>query len=69
MKEKKHIQKKNVLVLGDVMLDCYYYGKVERISPEAPIPVFLKGDTKYVLGGGANVVSNLLAANQDVYLC
>ena len=69
MKEKKHIQKKNVLVLGDVMLDCYYYGKVERISPEAPIPVFLKGDTKYVLGGGANVVSNLVAANQDVYLC
>lgn len=68
MDAKLSILKKNILVLGDVMLDCYYCGKVKRISPEAPVPIFLKDDVKYVLGGAANVVSNLLAANQNVFL-
>lgn len=68
LNKRIHIKKKNILVVGDVMLDCYYSGCVKRISPEAPVPVFVKGDTKYVLGGAANVVANLGAADQQVYL-
>lgn len=48
-----------VLVLGDVMLDRYYYGDVKRISPEAPVPVALINDEKTTLGGAANVALNL----------
>lgn len=48
-----------VLVLGDVMLDRYYYGDVQRISPEAPVPVALINDEKTTLGGAANVALNL----------
>lgn len=54
----------NVLVIGDVMLDIYYYGEVNRISPEAPVPVFRKKKERCVLGGAANVVANLVAAGQ-----
>ena len=68
MQNKLNLQKKNILVLGDVMIDCYYYGKIKRVSPEAPVPVFLKGETKFILGGAANVAANLVAANQKVYL-
>ena len=62
----ERIQTKNVLVIGDVMLDKYYFGEVKRISPEAPVPVFKKISEKSVLGGAANVASNLIAANQKV---
>ena len=48
-----------MLVVGDVMLDKYYYGEVTRISPEAPVPVTRVTDTKETLGGAANVVHNL----------
>lgn len=41
-----------VLIVGDIMLDRYIYGAVERISPEAPVPV-LKYDSKTVMPGGA----------------
>lgn len=50
-----------VLCMGDVMLDHFLYGKVERISPEAPVPVFQRGSEKTMLGGAGNVVSNLHA--------
>lgn len=49
----------HVLVVGDVMLDRYFYGSVERISPEAPVPVVLINSQKDKLGGAANVVHNL----------
>lgn len=50
----------NVLVVGDVILDEYIYGKVERISPEAPVPVFdYSGLTEQKLGGAANVAANI----------
>ncbi|MCZ4053265.1 D-glycero-beta-D-manno-heptose-7-phosphate kinase [Oxalobacter sp. OxGP1] len=50
-----------VLVIGDIMLDIYMYGDVERISPEAPVPIF-KFHHKYeMLGGAGNVVANLAA--------
>ena len=47
------------LVVGDVMLDKYYYGEVTRISPEAPVPITHVLETKETLGGAANVAHNL----------
>ena len=51
----------NVLVIGDVILDHYTFGEVERISPEAPIPIVHKKSEKFTLGGAANVANNLAA--------
>lgn len=48
------------------MLDMYYYGEVERISPEAPVPVLKKKIERSLPGGAANVAANLAAAGQDV---
>jgi D-beta-D-heptose 7-phosphate kinase/D-beta-D-heptose 1-phosphate adenosyltransferase len=50
-----------VLCIGDVMLDRFVYGAVERISPEAPIPVLLVEREKHMLGGAGNVVANIAA--------
>ena len=47
--------KARVLVVGDVMLDRYWYGDASRISPEAPVPVLLFREEEYRLGGAANV--------------
>ncbi len=52
---------KKVLVVGDVMLDEYVWGKVSRISPEAPVMVVDADHETYVPGGAANVVNNLCA--------
>ena len=48
-----------VVVLGDVMLDRFVYGRVDRISPEAPIPVLLQSSETRMLGGAANVARNI----------
>ena len=48
-----------VLVVGDLMLDCYYWGDVGRISPEAPVPVVKVNQKTYRLGGAGNVAANL----------
>lgn len=48
-----------VLVVGDFMIDEYVWGDVERISPEAPVPVVTVRDQEYTLGGAGNVVNNL----------
>lgn len=48
-----------VLVVGDVMLDRYWFGEVERISPEAPVPVVRVARTEVRLGGAANVALNV----------
>lgn len=58
--------KKKVLVVGDIMLDIYYQGEIDRISPEAPVPVFKHLKDRYVLGGAANVAANIAVAGQDV---
>ncbi|MDT8448178.1 MAG: PfkB family carbohydrate kinase [bacterium] len=50
-----------VLVVGDLMLDQYSWGDVERISPEAPIPVVKMGREEFRLGGAASVINNLQA--------
>jgi len=61
-----NIKSKNILVIGDVMLDTYYHGEVKRVSPEAPAPVFTKKSEYSVFGGAANVAANLVAADQKV---
>ncbi|HEX4888499.1 MAG TPA: bifunctional ADP-heptose synthase [Luteibaculaceae bacterium] len=50
-----------VLVVGDLMIDAYFWGKVERISPEAPVPVVSVAKKENRLGGAANVALNLQA--------
>jgi D-glycero-beta-D-manno-heptose-7-phosphate kinase len=50
---------KNIAVIGDVMLDKYVFGKVERISPEAPVPVIDVQENSIRLGGAANVATNI----------
>lgn len=57
-----------ILVVGDVMLDKYYYGEVTRISPEAPVPITHVTDTKETLGGAANVAHNLALLGAKCYL-
>ncbi|MCK5311400.1 MAG: D-glycero-beta-D-manno-heptose-7-phosphate kinase, partial [Desulfobacteraceae bacterium] len=49
-----------VLVLGDLMIDEYVWGNVDRISPEAPVPVVSVNNTSFTLGGAGNVVNNLV---------
>jgi D-beta-D-heptose 7-phosphate kinase/D-beta-D-heptose 1-phosphate adenosyltransferase len=57
-----------VLVVGDVMRDLHWTGKVDRISPEAPVPVFVSTGQNHMLGGAANVAANLQALGCKVYL-
>lgn len=56
---KNSVRDCKILVVGDVMLDTYYYGEVSRISPEAPVPINHVLNTKETLGGAANVAHNL----------
>ncbi|WP_456323361.1 D-glycero-beta-D-manno-heptose-7-phosphate kinase [Hydrogenimonas sp.] len=58
--------KPSVLVVGDVMIDHYVWGKSDRISPEAPVPVVDVTDMTEVLGGAGNVVNNLVALGANV---
>jgi len=57
-----------VLVVGDVMLDRYWFGEVSRISPEAPVPVVHVGRTEERPGGAANVARNVAALGAQVSL-
>src|SRR5581483_8207459 len=57
-----------VLILGDVMLDRFIYGTVERISPEAPIPVMAIERTAAMPGGAANVARNVATLGGQVTL-
>ncbi len=58
-----------VLVVGDVMVDAYLLGKVDRISPEAPVPVVAVEKKEYRLGGAANVALNLASLGAKPILC
>lgn len=60
---------KRVLVIGDVMLDSYWWGKVDRISPEAPVPIVNISKREYRLGGAANVALNLKKLGADPVIC
>lgn len=57
-----------IAVIGDVMLDCYFYGEVNRISPEAPVPIVQVNDVKYALGGATNVAANLANLGCNVFM-
>ena len=60
---------KRILIIGDVMLDFYLIGKVERISPEAPVPIVAVGSRFARLGGAANVAQNIKALGAEPVLC
>ena len=58
--------KPNILVIGDFILDQYYWTEVERISPEAPVPVCRIQSTTHRLGGAGNVAHNLVSFGSNV---
>ncbi|MFO8085879.1 MAG: D-glycero-beta-D-manno-heptose-7-phosphate kinase [Desulfobacterales bacterium] len=57
----------NVLVIGDLMIDEYLWGDVERISPEAPVQIVEINHEEFTLGGAGNVINNLVALNGKVF--
>jgi rfaE bifunctional protein kinase chain/domain len=59
----------NVLIIGDVMVDSYMWGKVNRISPEAPVPIVTITKKEKRLGGAANVALNIQAMGANPILC
>ena len=62
-------EKKNILVLGDVMVDAYLYGSVSRLSPEAPVPIINLRKKEDRLGGAANVALNLRSLGAKATIC
>jgi len=60
---------RKVLITGDLMLDHFVWGRVERISPEAPVPVVRVTAENYCLGGAANVMNNVCALAGRVTAC
>ena len=62
------ISKLTALVVGDVMIDAYLLGNVERQSPEAPVPVLLKTEKDSRIGGAGNVALNVIAMGAKVHL-
>ena len=60
---------KKIMIVGDMMLDIYMKGKVERISPEAPVPIVSVTESFSRLGGAANVAQNLKALGTEPILC
>lgn len=56
---RKKFLNRRIAVVGDMMLDCYFWGEVKRISPEAPVPVVEVGNEFYRFGGAANVALNI----------
>lgn len=59
----------NVLVIGDVMIDNYVFGKVSRLSPEAPVPIVAVQSKEMRLGGAANVALNIQSLGAHPILC
>lgn len=59
---------KKIGVIGDVMLDHFIFGDVERISPEAPVPVVFVNKETFIPGGAANTASNIVALGGEVFV-
>ena len=68
MVDRSQFKDAKILVVGDVMLDRYWFGDVERISPEAPVPVVLVGKKDERLGGAANVAINASSLGAQICL-
>ncbi|MDA0910849.1 MAG: bifunctional D-glycero-beta-D-manno-heptose-7-phosphate kinase/D-glycero-beta-D-manno-heptose 1-phosphate adenylyltransferase HldE [Proteobacteria bacterium] len=66
---QSNLQKARVLVVGDVMLDRYYYGSTERISPEAPVPVVHVKNIQDRAGGAGNVALNITSLAGEAGIC
>ena len=64
----EEISRLKVAIIGDVMLDTYWWGNVERISPEAPVPVVLLNEKEKRIGGAGNVALNVQALGASVAL-
>lgn len=64
----QHFSQAKILVIGDLILDRYLFGDVDRISPEAPIPVVLERSTTIVPGGAANTAANIAALGANCTL-
>lgn len=64
----KSFKNKHIIVVGDVMLDRFVIGTVDRISPEAPVPVVSKKEEIVTLGGAANVANNIVSLGGRVSL-
>jgi len=58
-----------IMIIGDVMVDSYLWGKVERISPEAPVPIVTCTNREDRLGGAANVALNIRSLGASALLC
>lgn len=68
MQVLENFSKVKVLVFGDIMLDRYWWGSVERISPEAPVPVVRLDKTTLIAGGAANVAANVAGLGAKPFL-
>jgi len=66
---EKSIAEKRILVIGDVMIDAYLFGSVDRISPEAPVPIVNLSKRNNRLGGAANVALNIQSMGAVPILC
>jgi len=64
-----NFKKAAVLVIGDLVMDHFVWGKVRRISPEAPVPVVEVSSESFMLGGAANVVNNIHSLGGKVLVC
>jgi len=64
----RKFQSQSIAVVGDIMLDKYIFGKVYRISPEAPVPVIDVERERYVPGGAANAAANVATLGGDAHL-
>ena len=64
----ERLKQAHVLIVGDVMLDRYWYGAVDRISPEAPVPVVRVTREEERLGGCANVAYNVVTLGAQASL-
>lgn len=68
MRALENFSKVKVLIVGDVMLDRYWWGQVSRISPEAPVPVVNLENTSLSVGGAANVAANVAGLGAQAFL-
>lgn len=66
---KSAFETQKVLIIGDVMIDSYIWGKVDRISPEAPVPIVNVKTREQRLGGAANVALNIQSLGAEPILC
>ena len=62
-------EKQKILIIGDVMIDSYIFGNVDRISPEAPVPIVAVRKRTHRLGGAANVALNINAMGAKPIMC